>query len=133
MHGRYFFAMYNIFISVPMRDRTDSEIADSIIEAMKDVLRLLSYNKDIKFYTGFVTKDKEVYERLYEAESNLQTTLYTPAYYEEKHPLGYLGRSISVMQHCNYIYGCPGWINARGCRAEYAVAHEYDIRPLTLT
>lgn len=42
----------------------------------------------------------------------------------------YLGKSISAMKDIDALYMCDNWFNARGCKIEYQVAREYEIKIL---
>ena len=42
-------------------------------------------------------------------------------------PLYYLAKSIEAMSHCDAVYFCPGWSDARGCWIEYEAAKAYGL------
>lgn len=39
----------------------------------------------------------------------------------------YMGRDIEMLLRCDSIYLTRGWMNSRGCRAEYAIAKELNL------
>lgn len=39
----------------------------------------------------------------------------------------YLGKDIEALLMCDAIYMCPGWVNSKGCNAEYQVAKIYGL------
>ncbi len=42
-------------------------------------------------------------------------------------PVYFLSKSIEKMSLCDVVYFSKGYENARGCRAEYAIAKEYGL------
>ena len=44
---------------------------------------------------------------------------------EAINPIACLARSIDTMAECRAVYFCDGWLNARGCQIEHAVAENY--------
>ena len=42
-------------------------------------------------------------------------------------PVFYLGKSIEALSRADVLYVCDGWMNARGCGIEVAVAKSYNI------
>lgn len=44
------------------------------------------------------------------------------------HPdLYLLGRALIAMSECDAVYFCDGWLSARGCQIEHAVAKAYGL------
>lgn len=90
-----------IFISQPMRGKTDAEILaerERVIKAAKakwgDVETLES------FFQGAPTEAK---------------------------PLWFLGESLKVMADADAVIVCKGWSDARGCKVEIAAADAYKL------
>ena len=42
-------------------------------------------------------------------------------------PLWCLAKSLEVMSHCDTVYFCKGWLEARGCRIEHEAAVAYGL------
>ena len=94
--------MKKLFISQPMRDKTDEEILQerkNAINVAKDML-----NDDV-----------EVIESFFEN---------VPA---DTKPLWYLGESLKLLSTADVVYFAPGWETARGCKIEHTCAAEYGI------
>lgn len=90
-----------IFISQPMRGKTDAEILEERERAIKvakakwgDVEALES------FFRGAPTEAK---------------------------PLWFLGESLKVMADADAVIVCKGWSDARGCKVEIATADAYKL------
>lgn len=47
-------------------------------------------------------------------------------------PVDYLSRAIYVLSKSDILLMCPGWEDARGCKAEKYVADAYDIEVVYL-
>ena len=94
--------MKKLFISQPMRGKTDEEI---LIERDKAI-------KSAKEYTG---DDVEVLD-----------TFFQNAPHDSK-PLWFLGKSIELLSEADVVYFATGWENARGCKIEHQCAEEYEI------
>ncbi len=91
-----------IFISQPMRSKTDAEILaerERAIKAAKD-----KWGDDVEvlesFFRGAPTEAK---------------------------PLWFLGESLKVMADANAVIVCKGWSDARGCKVEIAAADAYKL------
>lgn len=97
--------MKRLFISQPMRGKTDAEILaerENAIQAAKD-----SLGEDVEVIDSFF-KD-------------------APA---EARPLWFLGRSLELLSTADIAYFAPGWEDARGCRIEHTCAIEYGIHTI---
>ena len=95
--------MKKLFISQPMRGKTDEEILkerEIAIEKVKNVLG----------------EDVEVLETFFDDFS------------VDAKPLEYLARSIQFLAKADAAYFVDGWENARGCKIEHECALEYGIR-----
>ena len=88
---------FKIFISQPMKGRTNEEI-------MQEQNRIMTKwtNKSVEFIDSFFREPG-------------------------KNSTDSLGKSISLMSDADLVVFAPGWENARGCRIEHEVAKEYGI------
>lgn len=91
-----------IFISQPMRGKTDAEI-------------LAERERAIKAAKAKWGDDVEVLESFFRG---------APA---EAKPLWFLGESLKVMADADAIILCKGWSEARGCKVEIATADAYKL------
>ena len=93
--------MKKLFISQPMRGKTDAEILavrSDAIQAAKD-----SVGEEVEVIDSFFgTSDMS-------------------------HALEYLGESIKLLATADVVYFAPGWEDARGCRIEHTCAVEYEV------
>lgn len=94
--------MKKLFISQPMRGKTDDEIIEERRKAIKMSEEL----------TG---------EKLEVIDSFFQDA---PV---DAKPLWYLGRSIELLSEADVAYFVHGWKEARGCKIEHLCAVEYGI------
>lgn len=93
--------MKKLFISQPMRDKTDEEIKAErarIVEA--------------------------VTERFGEVE--VIDSFFESAPHDAK-PLWFLGKSLELLSNADYAYFADGWEDYRGCRIERDCAVQYEI------
>ena len=93
--------MKKLFISQPMRNKTDEEILAEREEAVKAATKMLGEEVEV-LDTFFGTSDMS-------------------------HALEYLGESIKRMAQADAAYFAPGWGMARGCRIEHDCAVEYGV------
>ena len=99
--------MKKLFISQPMRGKTDEEILavrSAAIQAAKDV----------------VGEDVEVIESFFQN---------APA---GARPLWFLSKSLELLSTADVAYFARGWESARGCRVEHICAVEYGV-PTVIT
>lgn len=94
--------MKKLFISQPMRGKTDEEILNE---------------RDLAVYAAIEELDEEVEV----IESFFQGA---PA---DAKPLWFLGKSLEMLAEADVAYFAPGWKDARGCRIEHMSAVEYGI------
>lgn len=94
--------MKKLFISQPMRGKTDEEIL-----SMRE--RAIASAKD---YLG---EDVEVIDSFFQN---------APA---DARPLWFLGKSLELLSTADVAYFAKGWEDARGCRIENTCAIEYGI------
>ena len=94
--------MKKLFISQPMRGKTDEQI-------------LLERAKAIQKAKVEIGEEVEVIETFYTDFSN------------DAKPLEYLARSIQDLAMADIAYFVKGWQEARGCRIEHECAVQYGI------
>lgn len=94
--------MKKLFISQPMRGKTDEEI-------------LAVRKKAIEIAESLLEEPVEVIDSFFQG---------APA---DVTPLWYLAKSLELLATADVAYFAPGWENARGCRIENTCAIEYDI------
>ena len=94
--------MKKLFISQPMRGRTDEEILRERDEAIAIAMDIVKDNVEVidSFF-----QDAPV----------------------EAKPLWFLGKSIELLSSADTVYFCKRWNDARGCRIEHECAKEYGI------
>ena len=90
-----------LFISQPMRNKTDEEILEEREYAVKRVKEILG---DVYVIDSFF-KDVPT----------------------DTSPLWFLGKSLELLSTADVVYFCKGWDTARGCRIEQMCAVEYGI------
>lgn len=96
--------MKKLFISQPMRDKTNEEIKSERNEILQKVKNIYP-NEDIVLIDSFFGN------ALYDAT-----------------PLWYLGKSLQLLSTADIAYFAEGWKNYRGCRIEHTCAMEYGIK-----
>ena len=103
--------MVDIFISQPMRGRTDAEIREQRNECFARVAAMYLDSgqnvREVPSYFGDVGR-------------------------EQMDPLECLGKSIELMSHADVAVFCPGWKEARGCRIEHECAVQYGLEVIEL-
>lgn len=92
-----------IFISQPMKDKTDEEILRERQVAIDSV------------------KEKFPGEKIEVIDSFFQDAPH------DARPLWFLGKSLELLSTADVAYFCKGWENARGCKIENTCAIEYGI------
>lgn len=97
--------MKKLFISQPMRGKTDEEILAVREQAIQSAEQALG-------------------ERVEVIDSFFRNAVGDP---EIMRPLWCLGESIKLMAKANVVYFAEGWEEARGCRIENECAIEYGI------
>lgn len=93
--------MKKLFISQPMRGKTDEEILAERADAMQAARDALGEEVEV-IDSFFGTSDMS-------------------------HALEYLGESLKLMAKADIAYFAPGWRDARGCKIEHACADAYGI------
>lgn len=94
--------MKKLFISQPMRGKSDDEILKEREKAIKKV-------------------EEKMGEQVEVIDSFFQDV---PAYAK---PLWYLGKSLQLLSTADVAYFTTGWENARGCKIENLCTIEYGI------
>lgn len=94
--------MKKLFISQPMKGKTDVEI-------------LAERQKAIKRAEEIIGEPVEVIDSFFEK-----------ALVNAK-PLWFLGKSLELLSDADIAYFAPGWDTARGCIIEHICAEEYNI------
>lgn len=94
--------MKKLFISQPMRDKTDEQIKIERNEAIKKVEDKLG-------------EKVEVLDSFFEGAPH------------DAKPLWFLGKSIELLSQADIVYFCKGFQNYRGCKIENLCAQEYGI------
>lgn len=91
--------MKKLFISQPMRGKSENEILRERTAAVAEAEKLLG-------------EPVEVLETYFGAEYR---------------PLEFLGKSIMYLAQADAAYFAPGWETARGCKIEHTCAVEYGV------
>lgn len=94
--------MKKLFISQPMRGKSDEEIFAAREKAIKSAEERLGEKVEVidSFFQG------------------------APA---DAKPLWFLGKSLELLSSADMAYFAPGWKSARGCRIEHLCCDEYEI------
>ena len=91
-----------VFISQPMRYKTDEEIKTEREKAVSIIKE--KYNQDVEIIDSFFEN----------APHNAK-------------PLWFLGKSLELLADADVAYFCKDWELYRGCRIEHICAKEYGI------
>ena len=94
--------MKKLFISQPMRGKTDEEI-------------LAEREKAIKSAEEMIGEPVEVIDSFFQS---------APA---DARPLWFLGKSLELLSTADVAYVAEGWNEFRGCKIEHTCAVEYNI------
>lgn len=98
--------MKKLFISQPMRDKTDEEILIERERAVKEAREML--DEEVEVIDSFF-KEAPV----------------------DASPLWYLAKSLELLATADVAYFCTNWELYRGCKIEYTCAIEYNIQVIT--
>ena len=90
-----------IFISQPMRDKTDEQIKSE----RESVKKLLSMQYG----------EVEIIDSFFESAPH------------DAKPLWFLGKSLELLSSADIAYFCADWENYRGCKMEHDACIEYGI------
>ncbi len=91
-----------VFISQPMKDKTDEHIKEERAKAIKQIKE--KYNEDVEIIDSF----------------------FENAPHDAK-PLWFLGKSLELLAGADVAYFCKDWEKYRGYRIENTCAKEYGI------
>ena len=94
--------MKKLFISQPMRGKTDEEI-----RAVRE--------KAIKSAEEMIDEPVEVIDSFFQSAPS------------DAKPLWFLGKSLELLSAADVAYFAEGWNEARGCKIEHTCAVEYNI------
>ena len=97
--------MKKLFISQPMREKTDDEILavrSDAIQAAKDAI-----GENVEVIDSFF-QDAPV----------------------DANPMWYLAKSIELLSTADVAYFAKGWCEARGCKFEHQCAVEYGVHTI---
>lgn len=97
--------MIKLFISQPMRGKTDEEILAVRADAIQTA----------KDAAGMMGEEVEVIDSFFQGA-------------DLTNPLEYLGESIKLLAKADVAYFAPGWSEFRGCQIEHTCAIQYGIR-----
>ena len=95
--------MKKLFISQPMRDKTDEEIKEERAEIVKRVTERFD---EVEAIDSFIEEN---------APENANAGLW------------YLGKSLELLSAADCAYFAEGWQNYRGCKIEHECAVQYGI------
>lgn len=94
--------MKKLFISQPMKGKTDVEILSERQKAIKKAEEMIG--EPVELIDSFIQD--------------------APA---DANALWYLAKSLELMSTADIAYFVPGWSDARGCMIEHICSEEYDI------
>lgn len=97
--------MKKLFISQPMKDKTDEQI-------------LAERKKAIQSAKALVGEDVEVLDSFFKDAPH------------DARPLWFLGKSLELLSTADVVYFAKDWEKYRGCRIEHTCAVEYGIKCL---
>ena len=97
--------MIKLFISQPMKGKTDEEILSAREEAIASAKAKIADGEEVEVIDSF-SQD-------------------APA--DARRPLWFLGKSLELLSTADMAYFAKGWQDARGCRIEHTCAIEYGI------
>lgn len=96
--------MVKVFISQPMKDRTDEEIIEERERAIEKVKEALH------------TEDVEEFDTFFQEAPH------------DADPLWFLGKSIQFMGNSDVACFIGDWQNYRGCCVEHCAAEKYGVK-----
>jgi hypothetical protein len=98
-----------VFISQPMKNKTNEEILSERERAIKYIKENLRDGDSVEIVDSF----------------------FQDAPHDAK-PLWFLGKSLELLSTADMVYFCKDWEKARGCRIEHECAEEYGIPIISL-
>lgn len=100
--------MKKLFISQPMKGKTDEEILREREQAVREAEKYL--------------KENGMQEEVQVVDSFFQSA---PV---GARPLWFLGKSLELLSTADLVYFAKGWEEARGCRIEHMCAVQYELQ-----
>lgn len=100
--------MKKLFISQPMKGKTDEEILREREQAVREAEKYL--------------KENGIQEEVQLIDSFFQSA---PV---GARPLWFLGKSLELLSTADLVYFAEGWEKARGCRIEHMCAVQYELQ-----
>lgn len=100
--------MKKLFISQPMKGKTDEEILREREQAVREAEKYL--------------KENGMQEEVQLIDSFFQSA---PV---GARPLWFLGKSLELLSTADLVYFAKGWEKARGCRIEHMCAVQYELQ-----
>lgn len=100
--------MKKLFISQPMKGKTDEEILKEREQAVREAEKYL--------------KENGMQEEVQLIDSFFQSA---PV---GARPLWFLGKSLELLSTADLVYFAKGWEEARGCRIEHMCAVQYELQ-----
>lgn len=97
--------MKKLFISQPMRGKSDEQIIAERRTAIQTAMRYLN-------------EDVEVIDSFFKAAPH------------DAKPLWFLGKSLELLSTADVVYFADGWHDYRGCKIEHDCAEAYGIKIL---
>lgn len=99
-----------VFISLPMKDKTEQEVLEARKKAQEEITEYL-HDDDLYFIDTWIAEDP-------------------PEDVVNKGPW-FLGKSLEMMAGADIVYCAQSWASFRGCKIEYAAAKNYGIKVVT--
>ena len=94
--------MKRLFVSQPMKDKTNEEILSEREKAIKEAQRILG--EEVELIDSFF-KDAP----------------------HDANPLWFLAKSLELLSTADIVYFCKDWDKYRGCKIEYESALAYGV------
>ena len=101
--------MKRVFISLPMKDKTDQEILEARKAAQEEIQKIL-YNESLQFIDTWVGEEPPV-----ALEGDMKS-------------LWCLGKSLEKLAEADVLYCSDKWHEYRGCVLEREAAKKYGIK-----
>lgn len=99
--------MIKVFISQPMRDKTNDQIEVERQRAIETIKKEY-FNDEVELIDSFFKNAPH-----------------------DARPLWFLGKSFELLSTADVAYFIKGWDKYRGCKMEHTAALEYGIRVIT--
>lgn len=119
-----------IFISVPMKDKTDEEIKKEIA-IVTNIAKAYFPEENalgtLEFVDNF-KKNPDVVDDGFGLDVSLTISSVSHPKDKEKMPLYYLGEALQKMSNCDAVMFPMNWECYRGCRLEFEAADKYGLK-----